>query len=136
MVQFYFLSILLNVVAGLALLVKKPEPKGTKLDGLKILLDDHIVRLVTGVLGGTVGFLKLLTVMRGDLPVIGDLVPAATGLASGFTLVLEFYKSNATVQSTALERLDRLFITNRKLVGGAAIMAGIVHFLFPSVLFL
>lgn len=136
MVQFYLLSVLLNVVSGYALYSFATGPTGSKFDGVREFLKDGTIRLVIGVLCFTVGFFKLLTVMRGDIPVVGDLIPSATGMAAGFTMLLEFYRATSTVSSETLEKLDRLFIANRRIVGIVAMASGVLHFLFASVLFL
>jgi len=136
MLQFYFLSIVLNTLAGYALFTIGKELKGGKLDGIKSLLSDSILRLVLGVLCATVGFLKLLTVMRGDIPVVGDLIPALAGMISGFTLLLEFYRANTSVTTEFMEKLDRIFIANSRIVGIITMLTALAHFLFPSVLFL
>lgn len=136
MVQFYLLSVLMNLIAGYALVSFQTEPKGTKADGIREFFKDSTIRLVLGILCTTVGFFKLLTVMRGDIPVVGDLLPSLAGLAAGFTLLLEFYKNNSNVTTTALERLDGIFVANRRIVGIASMVVGFAHFLFPNVLFL
>lgn len=141
MVQFYLLSILMNIVAGYSLISFQTEATGTKFDGVREYLKDSTIRLVLGILCSTVGLFKLLTVMRGDIPVIGDLVPSLAGMASGFTLLLEFYKSNSTksnstVTSTTLAKLDSIFMANKRLVGIISIVSGFVHFLFANILFL
>lgn len=136
MQQFYFLSIVLNLLTGYALFSIKAEPRGTKFDGVRELLSDSVFRLVIGVLGATIGFLKLLTVGRGEIPIIGDLFPALTGMAAGFTLLLEFYRNNTSVTTDLLERLDRLFINNARILGILTMVSALTHFLFHNVILL
>jgi hypothetical protein len=136
MIQFYLLSVLLNIVAGYALYSYESEPRGSLFDGIRVFLKDQTVRLIMGILTFTVGFFKLLTVMRGDVPVVGDLLPSVAGMAVGVTLLLEFYRSTANVSTDAIDKLDRIFIANRRLVGIVAMVSGLVHFLFANVLFL
>lgn len=136
MIQFYLLSVLLNILAGYALIVHGKEARATPFDGLRGFLQDPTVRLILGVLGFVVGFFKLLTVMRGDVPVVGDFLPALAGMASGFALLFEFYRSTATINAEGMERLDAIFLHKRRLLGIAAIAIGFAHFLFPNVLFL
>lgn len=136
MIQFYFLSVLLNIVGGYALLSYNSEDKGTKFDGVRNYLKDMTVRLVLGVLAVIVGFFKLLTVMRGDIPIVGDFLPSIAGLATGFSLLLEFYRSNSNVTTETLEKMERIFTANRRIVGISAVAIGFIHFLFASVLFL
>ena len=136
MIQFYALSVFLNLLAGFALLSRDAPPRGTASDGIRLFLSDRVVRLVLGVLALGVGFFKLLAVMRGDIPVIGDLVPAAAGMAAGFSLLLEFYRDNSEVSSELVKKLESLLLERRRIVGISAVAAGILHFLFAQVLFL
>ena len=136
MVQFYLLSVIMNIVAGYALLSFETEPKGSKFDGIREYLKESTIRLVLGILCATVGFFKLLTVMRGDIPVVGDLLPSLAGMAAGLTLLLEFYRSNSQVTTNGLEKLNSIFVANRRIVGIVAVVSGFVHFLFANVLFL
>ena len=136
MVQFYLLSVILNIVSGYSLHSFATENRGGKFDGVRDFLKDPTIRLVVGILTFMVGFFKLLTVMRGDIPVIGDLIPSAAGMAAGFTMLLEYYRANSSVSTEALERLDRIFVANRRIVGIVAFSSGVVHFLFANVLFL
>jgi hypothetical protein len=137
MLQFYFLSILLNAVTGLVLMFADrddidafPESK------VPAIARDETFRLVLGILTGVTGFFKLLTAVRGDVPIIGDLVPALAGLAGGFTLLYEFYKSRSTVDDDSLPPFMQKLVVSKRYVGVACLMAAAFHFLFPTVLFL
>lgn len=135
MIQFYFLSIVLNFFAGYALLFD-PEAKTGALEGVRELFRDETLRLVLGVLAMTIGVFKLLSAVRGDIPIIGDIFPAAAGLLSGFALVLEYYRSRTTLHVKASDKIHLIFVKNRKWLGIGAIMASFAHFLFPTVVFL
>jgi|UniRef100_A0A7C3IG57 TctA family transporter len=134
MIQFYFLSIICNALAGYAL-ITDAEAKSSILDGIRSYVLDETFRLVLGVLTMVVGFFKILSVIRGDIPVIGDLFPAAAGLAAGFSLLFEFYKSRSTIIDEKTEQIESFLSANRKWVGYGAIAAAGAHFLFPTVLF-
>ncbi len=137
MLQFYFLSIICNLLAGYALIAEEgDDSKPSIIEGVKTYVMDETFRLVLGVLTMIVGLFKILSVIRGDVPVIGDLFPAATGLTSGSALLYEFYKMRATVLPDNTEKFEQFFVKNRKWIGYAAIIAGGAHFLFPTVLFL
>ena len=92
MVQFYFLSILFNLVGGASLMLVSMPARSASIQGLKTFLRDPSVCLVTGILASVIGALKLLTAMRGDIPVDGDFLPAMAGLAVGSTLLLERFR--------------------------------------------
>jgi hypothetical protein len=92
MVQFYFLSVFFNLVGGASLVLVAMPAKSASMQGLKTFLRDPSVCLVSGILAAVIGAFKLLTVMRGDIPVVGDFLPAITGLAVGLTLLLERFR--------------------------------------------
>ncbi len=137
MLQFYFLSILLNTITGLVLLFADRDEIDT-LSQVKVpaIARDETFRLVLGILTGVTGFFKLLTAVRGDVPVIGDLVPAFAGLAGGFTLLYEFYKTRSTIEEDNLPPFIQKIILGKRYVGVACLIAAGFHFLFPTILFL
>jgi hypothetical protein len=132
MIQFYFLSVFLNALAGYAL--AGGDERGEL--GIKggFSLSDETVRLVLGILCMVTGLLKLLSPAENGLPILGDLIPAALGLLTGFILVLEYYRSHATVESGEADRLYAGVARNKKLLGFAAVISAVLHFLFPGVL--
>lgn len=136
MIQFYFLSILLNLCSGCALAFDQEEQRGKTLDRVRELLSGETLRLLLGVFTIAVGLFKLVSVFRSDVPVIGDLIPAAAGILAGSALLLEFYRSRSALAEGRYARLDRILSRNRKLIGYGAIVAALMHFLFPAVLFL
>ena len=136
MEQFYFLSIVMNLLAGSAIIITNAPDKGTAFDGIRHFFSDMTVRLVVGILAATIGLLKLIIVMRGDIPVIGDIIPAFAGIASGTKLFLEFYQKNASVTTDTLDKFNSFFEKYGKTLGFAAVAAAILHFLIPQVVLL
>ena len=140
MVQFYFLAVFFNLVGGFALAIDGMPRKGPQLEGLRTFLRDPVVCLVLGILTCVTGALKLVTVMRGDIPVVGDFLPAVSALAVGVTLLLERYRdpNRRPPESTPPEasRIESFLLDHRSSVGLAGMISGLVHFLFPMVLFL
>ena len=173
MVQFYFLSILINILAGLVLVyglnltrqgedalgdepnfdteisesddedpfsdsesslaknsVKKNEKNGV------VAFNNPAVRLILGVLAFFVGVMKILSVYSGDIPVVGDLLPALAGLAGGTSLLIEYFISASTYEPSIPDGIQSVFIDSRKYIGVLCIAAGILHFVFPKVLLL
>ena len=182
MLQFYFLSILLNLLAGLVFIYatneseeaalstsnlndpfsdddfsssksnssssddfnpetddidfgfddeaspKAKSPKKTL--GLKALatpfLVDKTFQLVVGILSLLTGLMKLLSPIQYDVAVIGDLIPALAGFAAGAVLLLDWYQ----------ERSENIYTSGRKYLGIFCIIAAVLHFIFPVVLFL
>jgi hypothetical protein len=159
MIQFYLLSVLLNILGGLALATDETRRRDALVSDARRLIRDPTLRLVLGILALVTGAFKLLSVIRGDIPVVGDFLPAIAGLAVGATLLLELAKSDELLKPELEEAKDpqaepqpagppesvksgrfdplRLFaekilLENKAAVGMAGIIAGLVHFLFPT----
>lgn len=136
MVQFYFLSILLNILAGFVLSIDFLSERMDSLANFKVPLGNPTFRFVLGIVSAAVGFLKLLSAFHGDVPVVGDLLPAAVGMLMGIMLIIDHYKMKAAVSSQAFDAIDRVFIRRKSVIGIIGIIIGVLHFFIPSVLFL
>jgi uncharacterized membrane-anchored protein len=136
MIQFYFLSVLFNAAAGYVLVMDEKTQDGGVTTGPYFFLDNDTIRLILGILTLISGLLKLLSAIQGDIPVIGDLLPAIMGLIAGFILIYEYYHTKTELELKNSEILDRILLKNKKWVGFVAVASAILHFLFPSVLFL
>jgi hypothetical protein len=160
MVQFYFLSIVLNLAGGYALVVDGLPPRSRTIEGFRCFFQDSTARLVIGILAVATGALKFLTPIRGDIPIVGDFLPAVGGVGVGITLLLESYHGGEAPKPGAeaapdLEpspsgsprkspisprgepnALERLFLDHRAVIGLVGLISGVVHFLFPMVIFL
>ncbi len=137
MYQIYLLSILTNLFAGT---VASFEGLDDKLNISAIFnrefLDRAGFRLGLGIVTAIVGFLKFLTVSEGDVPVVGDLLPAVAGISLGMILLLQYYKGRSDVSSPTVDKVDSLLGKNANVFGMAGVAVAIVHFLFHRVLFL
>lgn len=169
MLQFYFLSVLLNLVAGLIFIYAMKEEGGTNMilsdsesvtDDLDLSLDedspetethqssgrlgalaspflgDKTFRLVVGILAALTGLMKLLSPIQYDIAIIGDLIPSLAGLVAGAVLLLDWYQENSEVELTLPEPLQNVYEGGRKYLGIFCIIAAVLHFIFPRVLFL
>ena len=139
MLQFYFLSVLMNAVAGYILFFGSPDGVLDFRCGFSVKAETF--RLVVGILSAIAGLFKLLSWVRGDLPLIGDIVPAATGFLCGFILIFEYYSTRSASTDLGQETENGnknigFLVANKKLIGGAAMIAAVLHFLLPSVLLL
>lgn len=127
MIQFYFLSILLNAVVG-SLLVAP-----TFCDLSKAALSDSIAPLVIGAVSLFVGFVKLLSPIAG-VALFGDLIPAATGILGGASIILSHLSAEGKITlDEKFEKLETLFIGGKKVIGFACFAAALLHFLCPNV---
>lgn len=137
MVQFYFLSICLNVLGGLVLAAPHFSERLPGILSLREYIIDKTglrIGLIAALL--LIGVMKIINVSPGDIIIVGDLLPALTLLLSGFTLLVEFIFENNESESGFLKKMDSVFVKHASITGIAALVAGGLHFIFPTVLFL
>ncbi len=150
MAQFYFLSVLLNILAGLILIYGRniatqsssedetedeTQVKPSLLAG-GLDFNSSGFRLIIGVLCIFVAVMKILSVFRNDVPVIGDFLPVIAGILSGTSLLLEYYVSISENEDSEEGSIYSFFIGSRKYIGIGCIAVGILHFVFPQIIFL
>ncbi len=152
MVQFYCLSVVMNIFAGLILVYGIDlTQQGTSIvkSGTEDSLDEapkrskefkglenRSVRFLIGIISLLVGFAKLFSTY-GSIVILGDLLPACAGLMGGASILLEFY--TVTTSDTDFELNDRLrvlFIDSRKYIGVLCFVTALLHFILPKVIIL
>ncbi len=137
MVQFYFLSICLNILGGLVLAAPHFAERFPGISSLRGYIFDKSglrIGLIAALL--LIGVMKIISVSIGDVIIVGDLLPALTLLLSGFTLLVELIFENNESESGFLKKMDSIFVKHASITGIAALVAGSLHFIFPTVLFL
>lgn len=149
MFQMYFLSIILNVLAGLILLSKKPvedtteapEKKRNLIEDMnKSLSENNFFQnksfaLVIAILALLTGIIKLFCVAKGGIIILGDLLPALAGITAGFAILLNYYLSTATVATKLPAIIKTIFVDNISWVGIIACAIALLHFIMPGVIF-
>jgi hypothetical protein len=131
MLQFYFLSIFTNMLAGLTLTSEYFAERIKGFLPFKDLFANRNVKTTIGIAAFVVGFLKLLIRSNPtDVPVVGDLLPALAGLAMGAGLIL------GTVSAETVDNLEKTVMTYRVPLGIAGLVISALHFLVPGALFL
>ena len=155
MLQFYFLSVLLNIVSGLILVYVSRRASADDLGGFGdepadggaspagkdggafvAFVNDTVFRLVLGAVTAFVGLVKLAYTVQNDLPLVGDLVPAVAGLLGGASLLIDYFCARSGGSLVLPDALASVFVGGKKAIGLACIAAGVLHFIFPRVLFL
>jgi len=139
MVQLYLLSVILNGLIGFLLVFGDVIEGDTTGSGFKSFLSSWGLRLVLGILAAITGILKFLSPIMNKIPILGDFLPAAAGLAAGFILIFGFYRENSTGSGGNEGKLDRIgdtFLHYRKAIGIVILIIAALHFLFPTALFL
>jgi hypothetical protein len=136
MIQFYFLSILLNAAGGFVLFTNGREGGGSAIEAeIRFSLQNETFRLVLGIFSAITGLLKLLSPVQGDIPVIGDLIPAVAGLVTGFILLFDYYHGRSFFEEGD-SKMQGIITVNRKWIGFASMVIAGLHFIFPRALLL
>ena len=86
MVQFYVLSILVNLLGGFLLAGDVLSKRFASFDVRDKILKSEAYTLIFAIIAGIAGIFKIISVFHGDIPIIGDLLPAIASI----TLALYF----------------------------------------------
>jgi hypothetical protein len=137
MAQFYLLSVCLNVIAGLTLAGDYLGEKIQLLASFKNIRANRAAQTAVAVAVAAVGLVKLIVLAPGEhVPVVGDLLPALTGILLGGILLIEAYRPHVEGRSEQLEKLSKTVLTYRVPAGIAGAVIGFIHFLFPGAVIL
>jgi hypothetical protein len=133
MLQFYFLSILANLVGGLTLcsdwLGRRPG-----LANLFAVLASRYWKMSTGLVALIAGFAKLF-VPVGSPIILADIFPGLVGMIIGIALLFEVFKQEALFPAERGERPDaptREAPGYRTALGIMGFAAAILHFFLPE----
>ena len=124
MLQFYFLSVFFNLIAGFVLVNDKKE-----LIDLAIL-KEKTFRIVLGAICAVTGIIKLFVVVNTSAVIVGDLLPSVAGMVAGFCLIIQ------DTDNKFPQWFNRIFITNKMIVGFVCLGIALLHFVVPGALFL
>lgn len=124
MLQFYFLSVFFNLIAGFVLVNDKKE-----LIDLAIL-KEKTFRIVLGAICAVTGIIKLFVVVNTSAVIVGDLLPSVAGMVAGLCLIIQ------DTDNKFPQWFNRIFITNKMIVGFVCLGIALLHFVVPGALFL
>ncbi len=137
MAQFYLLSVLSNMVAGLTLAGDYLGEKIPFLASFKNLRANRPATVTIAIVTAIIGLIKLIVLSPGEtVPVVGDLLPALTGIGLGGILLVEAFRQKVESQGESLKKISTAVLTYRVPVGIAGVVIALVHFLFPGVVIL
>jgi len=143
MAQFYLLTVVSTVIAGLALSSDYLGRKSDFFASFRILRQNRGVQITAGLITAVIGVLKLIFRSPGERVVVaGDLLPAAVGIILGIILIGEAFrqhpKEGAEQEKVgkSVEKVTEAIMPYRVPVGIAGVVVGLLHFLFPGILFL
>jgi len=133
MIQLYFLSILCNGITGYILLYGNEGEIDSPLP-----INTPTTYVVLGILSSVTGILKLLSPLPADnaetgLFIIGDLIPAAAGIAAGIVLLFGLYRKGDSAGQGQLERIGASLLALRRPLGLALLGVALLHFVFGKI---
>jgi uncharacterized membrane protein HdeD (DUF308 family) len=140
MIQLYLLSILFNGLIGFLLVFDDRRENGSIDSSMKFSTSSGGFRLILGILAAITGIIKLFSPIadKATVYILGDLLPALAGIAAGFIMVFGFYREFSTKieDEGQLDRVGDTFLRYKKFTGVALMVIAVLHFLFPTALFL
>jgi hypothetical protein len=134
MLQFYFLSIVANFLAGLTLSSDWFSRKFPGLTTFTSAITHGRGKMIIGLAALLVGFGTLFVPAETPL-VLGDLFPSIMGMAMGIALLFEVFKQDALLPVERGEKADkpeRAPVGYRTTLGVLGIIAAILHFFLPE----
>lgn len=133
MAQFYLLSVLANIIAGLTLAGDYLGARFPFLASFRNLRENRVSQIVIGIVTAAVGVVTFFVRAPGDtVPVAGDLLPSLAAIAQGITLLVESFRQKVESRGPQAEKLTKALLTYRVPAGIAGASIGLLHFLFPA----
>ncbi len=133
MLQFYFLSVSTLLLASLSLVFAASEESS---HSFRRFISARTVRISLGVIAALVGILKFFVRAPGDtVVVVGDLLPAAAGIALGLAL-LAGALGKQVEENDRLKKVQSISRYYRIPLGVVGIAAALAHFFVPAVVIL
>jgi hypothetical protein len=134
MLQFYFLSVVANFLAGTALSAEWLSGKIPGLAGLGNAFSGRRGRMAVGLSAIFVGVGSFFVPVDGHL-ILGDLLPSVVGMVMGVALLYEVFKQDAVFPAERGEKndkLERLPVAYRTALGMLGLAAAVIHFFLPE----
>jgi len=129
--QFYFLSIVSNIIAGTVLSSDSLSRRLPMLAPLAGPFSSRRGKLLSGLAVLLVGVGTLFVPAAGTI-VVGDLLPSAAGMIMGIALLFEVFKQDALLPGEHPEKSDRAPVGYRTTLGLLGIAAAVLHFFLPE----
>ena len=136
MVQFYVLSILVNLLGGLLLAGEVISKKTTSFDFCNKILKSELYTLIFAIIAAVVGFFKIISPFGTNIYIIGDLLPAIASFTIAVYFFCKYLLEKKAVLEGTLGSIDLFIEKYKAIIGIACIIIGFMHFLFANILFL
>lgn len=137
----FFLSVITLFLAGISLSSGLLSQKMAWFERFSDLVESDAYTIIVGLLTFASGIAKLFSVTAGNVPVVGDLLPALGGLFLGAALIFQFYKARSTESpdesgDVKANILDVLFIQYKDVFGILGVIIALVHLIFHWIILL
>lgn len=130
LVQFYFLSVMLNLLVGIMLAFNENSVVSKIID-----TKDRLFQLIVGLLALFVALIKMLSPMDG-IPFFGDFLPFLAGLLGGASVLIQYFSTRSSEELVLPGFVQVVFVEGKLYIGAGCIFVSVLHFVFPFVLFL
>ncbi len=124
--QFYFLSVFLNLLVGVSLTFS--SFKITELFPGK----EKQFKIVVGIAAAFTGLMKFILVTEPGFVIIGDFIPAVVGIVGGVCYLIDGLNEKNEQTITMNPFFETLFVKGKKYVGIVCIAVAAIHFIFPT----
>jgi hypothetical protein len=133
MMQLYLLSIVFNGLTGLLFIFGDFRKNNTEEHSAPFSFDGDGFRLILGIVTAVTAVLKLLSPVKG-IPILGDLLPAVTGIIAGFVLIFGFYRNHSSQIDTegTISHFGEFFLIHQKAAGVTLLIVALLHFIFAE----
>lgn len=136
MFQLYLLTVLTNVLAGLALATGFLTERFERFSEYTDFMSNSVYRIVLALLSLLIGFINLFPTYSGDIAVLGDLFPSLAGIATGILLLTEYMSSRKSEDESKTvelaEKVEKLSGPYLTIVGVTSVVIGILHAILPK----
>ena len=137
MTQFFLLSVVANILAGLTLAGDYLGDRIRFLATFRTLRENRSGQLSVGLVALVVGVITLFVRAPGDtVPVVGDMLPSFAGIAMGLALLVEAFRKRVEDRGPQGKAITRAVITYRVPAGIGGVAIAVLHFLFPAAVLL
>lgn len=130
LVQFYFLSVMLNLLVGIMLTFDENSVVSKIID-----TKDRLFQLIVGLLALFVALIKMLSPMDGT-PFFGDFLPFFAGLLGGASVLIQYFSTRSSEGLVLPGLVQVVFVESKLYIGVGCILASVFHFVFPYAFFL
>lgn len=136
MFQLYLLTVLTNVLAGLALATGFLTERFERFSEYTDFMGNSVYRIVLAALSLLIGIINLFPTYSGDMAVLGELFPSLAGIVTGILLITEYISSrkreDESKTAELAEKVEKFSSPYLTIVGIASVIIGILHAILPK----